>query len=204
MPKVETIADFWDYEFEHCERAAVRINPDIYHAISKKLGKNRLNKYDVADEMRKMAEAQAIEVKWEIGDKVLTFPDGSQLGIVAPGAGTAAGWSRVMRPGEVGVRDRVRDGALYRHGTTRSAWYWTRNGNINGADDTPYRGLEGWALFSPRPPEAPELITTSDQFPASIIEDMRDYATSLIADNPAPAHLALVLVTAEMLSGTDE
>ena len=129
MPKVETTADLWDYEFEHCERAAVRVNPDLYDAISKKLGKKRLNKHDVADEMRKMAEAQAIDIKWEIDDKVLTFPDGSQLGIIAPGANTAAGWSRVMRAGEVGVRDRVRGGAPYRHGTTRSAWYWTRNGN---------------------------------------------------------------------------
>ena len=123
MPNVETIADFWDCEFEHSERGAVHVNTVLYDEISKKLRKKRLNKHDVADELRKMAEAQAIDVKWEIGDKVLTFPVRSQLGIIAPGAGTAAGSSRVMRPGEVGVRDRVRGGAPYCQESTRSAWY---------------------------------------------------------------------------------
>lgn len=87
---------------------------------------------DVETALIDMAVAQAVNIEWEVGDRILDFADGSRLGIVAPAANTMAGSSRVMAPGERALRAKVRGNRPYDHGVTRTAWYWTKNGKTYG------------------------------------------------------------------------
>ena len=83
-----------------------------------------------------MAVEQAVYIEWEVGDRLLDFVDGSRLGITAPGANTMAGSSRVMAPGESGLRTSVRGNRPHLNGVTRTAWYWTKTGKSYGPDWT--------------------------------------------------------------------
>ena len=132
MTRPETIAAFWDCEIEHSEAKQKWVNEYLLFVIRRTLGKNVPPNLDVEAQLRNMAESQAVHTERDIGDKILTFEDGSRLGIVAMGAGTMKGSSRVMAPEERNVRAKVRNGQPYIHGTTRTAWYWTRNGKTYG------------------------------------------------------------------------
>ena len=136
MPDVTTIAEFWDCEIEHCYVKMRWTNPILLNAICDKLGTRAPRKLGVLYELRKMAESRAREIEQHIGDKILTFEDGSRLAIVAFDANTMEGDSRVMEPGETNIRAKVRGGKPYRHGITKSAWHWTRNGKNFGKPDT--------------------------------------------------------------------
>ena len=72
------------------------------YVIINKAGRRNLTKLDVEAALIDMAVKQAVDIIWEIGDRILDFADGSRLDIVAPAAGTMAGSSRVMKPGERG------------------------------------------------------------------------------------------------------
>ena len=126
MAKIETLADFWDCEIEHSERGQSQVNQHLLYIIRRNAGRFNLTNLDVEAALRDMATEQAIHWEWEINDKALDFNDGSRLGLIAMDAGTAAGSSRVMQPGEYGVRSRIRGGEPYIHGYTRKAWYWTK------------------------------------------------------------------------------
>lgn len=134
MLKVETLADFWDCEIEHSEIGQNRVSDHLLYMIRTRAGRFNLSNLDVESALRDMALGQAVHREWEIGDRVLDFCDGSRLGLVAMDAGTAAGSSRVMEPGESGVRRRVRGGQPYLPGRTRTAWYWTK---VHGLDRQP-------------------------------------------------------------------
>ena len=127
----ETIADFWDCEIEHSERGQSQVNQHLLYIIRRNAGRFNLTNLDVEAALRDMATKQAIHWEWEINDKVLDFNDGSRLGLIAMDAGTAAGSSRIMKPGESGARRFIRGGLPYIHGHTRTAWYWTRISELN-------------------------------------------------------------------------
>lgn len=135
MPEIKTIADFWDCEIEHAEAKKRWVSDHLRYIISKNAGRWNLTKLDVEMALIEMAVAQAMERQWEKGDKILDFADGSRLGIVAPAANTMAGSSRVMEPGERGLRVKIRGNRPYEHGVTRTAWYWTKNGKTYGKPD---------------------------------------------------------------------
>ena len=132
MLEINSIADFWDCEIEHAEAKKKWVSEHLLYIISTKAGRWNLDKFEVLYTLIDMAVSRATKVEWEIGDRILTFADGSNLAIVAPGANTMAGHSRVMALGEQGVRDTVRGGRRYIHGSTRTAWHWTRNGKAFG------------------------------------------------------------------------
>lgn len=132
MLPIESIADFWDCEIEHAEAKKSWVNEHLLYIISTRAGRWNLSKVEVESELAAMAMTQAVKTEWDIGDRILTFEDGSRMGAVAPGAGTMAGRSRVMEPSGRGVRDVIRGNRPYIHGSTRSAWHWTRNGKELG------------------------------------------------------------------------
>ena len=132
LPSIKTIAEFWDSEIEHCDAKLRWTNPALLDIACEKLRTKAPRKLDVIREFRKMAEGRAVEWEWDSNDKILTFEDGSRLAIVAFGANTMKGDSRVMEPGETSVRFKVRGGKPYCHGVTKSAWYWTTNGKKYG------------------------------------------------------------------------
>ena len=111
------------------------VNEHLLYIIETKAGKRNLTKLRVEAALIDMAVDQAIQIEWEIGDRILDFPDGSRMGIVAPAAGTMAGSSRVMQPGEHGVRSYIRGNRPYIHGRTPTAWYWTASGKTYGKPD---------------------------------------------------------------------
>ena len=135
MPEIKTIADFWDCEIEHAEAKRRWVSDHLRYIIGRNAGRWDLTKLDIEVALMDMAVAQATEIQWEIGDRILDFADGSRLGIVALAANTMAGSSRVMEPGERVLRAKVRGGHPYNHGITRSAWYWTKNGKAYGKPD---------------------------------------------------------------------
>ena len=132
MPEINTIAEFWDCEIEHAEAKKRWVSEHLRYIIGRNAGRWDLTKLDVEAALKDMAVEQAVGIQWEIGDRLLDFTDGSRLGLAAPGAHTMAGSSRVMAPGEVDLRDKVRGNRPYRHGVTRTAWYWTHNGKSYG------------------------------------------------------------------------
>ena len=132
-----TIAEFWDCEIEHSEVKQRWVNQHLLVVIRRTLGAKVPRNLDVEDQLRKMAENQAVHTERQTNDKVLTFEDGSRLALVDMGAGTMEGSSRVMSPGDRNVREKVRNGKPYRHGITRTAWYWTRNGKTFGKTPPP-------------------------------------------------------------------
>ena len=132
MLEINSIADFWDCEIEHAEAKKTWVSEHLLYIISTNTGRWNLNKFEVVTALVEMATSRATKFDWEINDRILTFADGSHLGVVAPGANTMAGNSRVMAPGEHGVRDTIRSGRPYVHGSTRTAWHWTRNGKKYG------------------------------------------------------------------------
>ena len=132
MLAIESIADFWDCEIEHAEAKRAWVNEHLLYIISAGAGRWNLSKVEVVSALADMAVKQAIESEWKISDRILTFTDGSRLAIVAPGAGTMAGRSRIMDPGEYSVRGVIRGNRPYIHGSTRSAWHWTKNGKTKG------------------------------------------------------------------------
>ena len=136
MPVVTSTADFWDCEIEHAEAKKRWVNEHLLYIIETKAGKRNLMKLQVEAALLEMALEQAVRVEWETGDRILDFADGSRLGIVAPAAGTMAGSSRVMQPGERGLRWYIRGGRPYLHGKTPTAWYWTTNGRTFGKSAT--------------------------------------------------------------------
>ena len=135
MPDIKTIAEFWDCEIEHAEAKQRWVSGHLLYIISNNAGRRNLTKLDVEAALIDMAVKQAVDIVWEIGDRILDFADGSRLGIVAPAAGTMAGSSRVMKPGERGLRSEIRGDRPYVHGITRTAWYWTKNGKNYGKPD---------------------------------------------------------------------
>ena len=144
MLEINTIADFWDCEIEHAEAKKKWVSEHLLYIIGRKAGRWNLRKLDVEAALKRMAVEQAESIECEIGDRLLDFADGSRLGLVAPAAHTMAGSSRVMAPGESNLRSTIRGGRPYRHGITRTAWYWTKNGKSYGkpevlwaATDTP-------------------------------------------------------------------
>ena len=138
MQIVKSIAEFWDCEIEHAEAKRAWVNEHLLYIIRTNAGRRNLSKVEVESKLTAMAVTQAVNAEWEIGDRILTFADGSRLGVVAPGAGTMAGRSRVMAAGEYGLRDTVRGGRPYVHGSTRTAWHWTRNGKTYGKPASVY------------------------------------------------------------------
>ncbi len=106
----ETIAEFWDCKIEHSEVKQKWVNENLLHIIRRTLDTNRITNGAVQRKLREMAESQAVQTEWVIDDKILTFEGDSRLGIIAPGAGTAAGLSRVMASDEKNVRGKVRNG----------------------------------------------------------------------------------------------
>ncbi len=132
MIEPKTIAEFWDCEIEHSEAKQSWVNEHLLHVIRRTLGTNAPRNLDVEVQLRKMAESQAVQTEWVINDKILTFEDQSRLALVAMDANTMRGSSRIMMSGERDVRSQVRNGQPYIHGTTRTAWYWTRNGKTYG------------------------------------------------------------------------
>ena len=132
MPEINTIADFWDCEIEHAEAKKRWVSDHLLYIIGRNAGRWNLTKLDVEKALVDMAVAQAVNFEWEVGDRVLDFADGSRIGIVAPAAGTMAGSSRVMELGETGLRTKIRGNRPYIHRVTRTAWYWTKNGETYG------------------------------------------------------------------------
>ena len=114
------------------------VSDHLLYIICTRAGKWNLSKVEVVSALADMAVTQAVETEWEISDRILTFTDGSRLAIVALGANTMAGRSRIMNPGEFSVRNVIRGNRPYIHGSTRSAWYWTRNGKTKGKPDAIY------------------------------------------------------------------
>ena len=102
------------------------------HTAVKGGGKLNLTKSAVERALKDMAVEQAVYIEWEVGDRLLDFVDGSRLGITAPGANTMAGSSRVMAPGESGLRTSVRGNRPHLNGVTRTSWYWTKTGKSYG------------------------------------------------------------------------
>ena len=144
MLEIRTIADFWDCEIEHAEARKRWVSDHLLYMVEAQAGRRNLSKLDVEIALRDMAVEQAVSAKREVGDRYLTFTDGSQLGVGALDAGTWAGSSRVMAPGENSLRHSIRGGRPYIHGKTRTAWHWTKNGKTFGkpellwaATDTP-------------------------------------------------------------------
>ena len=140
MPNIGTIADFWDCEIEHTEARRGWVNDHLMYIIGTNAGRWNLTKWEVVAALKELAIGQASDFEWDIGDRILEFPDRSRLGIVAAGAGTMAGSSRVMEPGERSVRSAIRGNRRYRHGVTRTAWYWTKSGKTFG------KPTEVWAI----------------------------------------------------------
>ena len=91
-----------------------------------------MGKWEMVMALQAMAESQAVSVEWQVDDKILTFRDGSRLGLVSLGANTMAGASRVMEAGDASIRAKVRGGKPYDHGKTKTAWHWTKNGKTYG------------------------------------------------------------------------
>ena len=135
MLEIKTIADFWDCEIEHAEAKRRWVSEHLRYIIGRNAGRRDLTKLDVETALIDMAVAQASNIKWEVGDRILDFVDGSRLGIVAPAANTMAGSSRVMEPGESVLRAKIRGNRPYDHGVSRTAWYWTKNGRTYGKPD---------------------------------------------------------------------
>ena len=133
----KTIAEFWDCEIEHSEAKQSWVNEHLLEVIRRTLGTNAPRNLDVEAQLRKMAESQALQIEWDMNDKILTFEDRSRLAIIAMGANTMKGSSRVMARGDQHVRAKVRNGQPYKHGTTRTAWCWTRNGKTYGKTPPP-------------------------------------------------------------------
>ena len=150
MPEITTIADFWDCEIEHAEVKQRWVSEHLRYIIGRKTGRWNLTNLAVEAALIDMAIEQAVSIEWEVGDRLLDFADGSRLGIVAPGAGTMAGSSRVMAPGETDLRSTVRGGHPYIHGTTRTAWYWTKNGKSYGKPELLW-GSHRYCMFKRRP-----------------------------------------------------
>ena len=132
MADITTVADFWDCEIEHAEVKKRWVSEHLLYVVGREAGRWNLTKLDVEAALKDMAIEQAVSIEWEVGDRLLDFADGSRLGIVAPAAGTMAGSSRVLVPGETNLRSTVRGGRPYIHGITRTAWYWTTNGKLYG------------------------------------------------------------------------
>lgn len=135
MPEIRTIADFWDCEIEHSEVKSKWVNEHLLYIIYTEAGRRNLTKWDVESALRKMAEEQAVTAEWDNGHRLQTFSDGSRLGLVAPGAGRMGGSSRVLEPGESSIGSKIRGGRPYIHGSTKTAWHWTRNGKQYGKAD---------------------------------------------------------------------
>ena len=131
MPEIKTIADFWDREIECSERGQKWVSDHLLYIVRRSWGRFNLRNLDVEQALRDMALEQAVSWEWEVGDRVLDFADGSRLALVAMDAGTMAGSSRVMEPGEGGVRRVVRGGRPYVHGRTKTAWYWTKSSGVD-------------------------------------------------------------------------
>ncbi len=132
MPSINTIAEFWDSEIEHCGVKLRWTNRALLDIACEKLRTKSPRKLDVICELSKMAEGRAVEWEWNTNDKILTFEDGSRLAVVAFDANTMKGDSRVMEPSETFIRAKVRGGKPYYHGVTKSAWHWTTNGKKYG------------------------------------------------------------------------
>ncbi len=149
MPSINTIAEFWDSEIEHCDAKLRWTNPALLDIACEKLRTKALRKLDVIRELRKMAEGRAVEWEWNKNDKILTFEDGSRLAIIAFDADTMKGDSRVMEPGETFIRCKVRGGKPYSNGITKSAWHWTTNGKKYGkTEPSPISDREVEAVVS--------------------------------------------------------
>ena len=131
MPEVNSIAEFWDREIEHCEANISWVNQGIRQVVRAELGKSNPTGSEVMDKLREIARANATTIHPDLNDEILTFEDGSRLAIIAPGANTMAGSSRVMGENEQFVRNNVRGGIPYSN-AVHNAWYWTENGKKRG------------------------------------------------------------------------
>ena len=94
----QTTADFWDYQLERAELGSKYVSHILMDFVLPTSG--RSSKYDIQAQLKELAVSQATEVSFHGGDKVLSFDDGSRLAVVAEGANTMVGTSRVMEPGE--------------------------------------------------------------------------------------------------------
>ena len=128
----QTMAEFWDYQLERAELGSKYVSHILVDFVLANNG--RTSKYDIQAQLKELAVSQAAEVVFHGGDRVLTFEDGSRLAVVAGGANTMVGISRVMEPGEHDVRGKVRGGRPCLHGKTRSARFWTRKENMENLD----------------------------------------------------------------------
>ena len=135
MLPINTTADFWDCEIEHAEAKKRWVSDHLLYIIGRNAGRWNLTKWDVVAALKEMAVKDAVHMQWEIGDRIVDFADGSRLGLAAPGAHTMAGSSRVMEPGEVGLRYKVRGNRQHDTGVGGTAWYWTGNGKSYGKSE---------------------------------------------------------------------
>lgn len=136
MPSINSIADFWDCEIEHCEAKLRWTDPALLDIVGERLGRKVPRKWDAVHEICRMAESRAVNSEWSINDKILTFEDESRLALIPLDANTMKGASRVIESGETAIRTKVRGGKPYVHGTTRTAWFWTKNGKLFGKAST--------------------------------------------------------------------
>ena len=127
-----TMAEFWDCQLERAELGSKYVSHLLVDFVLANNG--RTSNYDIQAQLKDLAVKKAAEVVCHGGDRVLTFEDGSRLALVADGANTMVGISRVMEPGELDVRGKVRGGRPYLHGKTRSATFWTRKENWEDLD----------------------------------------------------------------------
>lgn len=110
-------AMLWDRRIERAEWLCETALNELGHIIDKDKA------MDFLFETRKAALEDAVDVKWQIADRELTFSDGSKLLLIAADAGTAAGDSRALCPSdETQTRMQVRGGGRYHHGTNQKAW----------------------------------------------------------------------------------
>lgn len=112
-----TEAETWDRRIERAEWLFTSSFQELEHLLDQDQTMEFL--HNTCD----AAENSAIEKKWDINDKILTFSDGSKLLLIAPGANTAAGYSRVIHPSDTTQgRSLIRGSQPYRHGVTHYAW----------------------------------------------------------------------------------
>lgn len=112
-----TQAELWDRRFERVDWLIA----SHYQGLEDVIYIDKA--YDLLREMREAVVHDAVGCEWQTADRVLTFADTSKLLLIAPGADTAAGSSRVLRStDQVQTRMQVRDGSPYRHGITHDAW----------------------------------------------------------------------------------
>ena len=119
MSETMTKAELWDRRIERAEW----LIESAYHDLGDVIDKDKA--FDLLTATRDEAVEDAVNVSFEgqIADRVLSFSDGSKLLLIALGADTAAGDSRVLRPTDrTQTRIQVRDGSSYQHGITKNAW----------------------------------------------------------------------------------